>query len=120
MTAPLRHPLVADGRGHRRPETLAALARRDELIRLTVAVYFPGSSANDAAHRLHTALHRYECGAWRRDRVSDVCPSRHTGRINGHCWQILPRDRAHAEATINPGDPQQYSLPKHRALVAGL
>ena len=56
---------------------------------MTVAVYFPGSSANDAAHRLHTALHRYECGAWRRDRVSDVCPSRHTGRINGHCWQIL-------------------------------
>jgi hypothetical protein len=77
------------GRGHRRPETLSALNRRDELIREAVAVYFPGASANEAAHRLHTALHRYECGAWRRDRVSDVMPLRHAGRIAGHCWQIL-------------------------------
>jgi len=89
MTALLRHPLVADGRGRRNPDTLAALARRDELICEAVAAYFPGASANDAAHRLHTALHRYECGSWRRDRTSDVLPSRHAGRIAAHCWQIL-------------------------------
>ena len=100
---------VPVGRGHRRPETLAALNRRDELIREAVAVYFPGASANDAAHRLHTALQRYECGSWRRD----VSRSLSVASRRTHRRPLLansPRDRPHADATINPADPP-YSLP---------
>jgi hypothetical protein len=58
----------------RRPETLAALHRRDALICEAAAVYFSGSSANDAAHRLHTTLQRYESGTWRPERSTDTCP----------------------------------------------
>jgi hypothetical protein len=72
VTAPLRHIVPLDRRGHRRPETLAALHCRDALIREVVAVFFPRLSANDAAHRLHTALQRYESGAWRRERIADA------------------------------------------------
>jgi hypothetical protein len=89
VSAPLRHIVPLGRRGYRRPETLAALHRRDALICDAVAMFFPSSSANGAAHRLHTALQRYESGAWRRERIADGCPSRHTGRIAGHCWEIL-------------------------------
>lgn len=82
-------PAPVDGRGHRRPETTAAIVRRDALICDAAAVFFPGSSANDAAHRLHQAIDRYACGAWRRERIADACPSRHDGKIAAHCWQIL-------------------------------
>jgi hypothetical protein len=96
---PLRHSAFAnavpiDGRGHRRPETLAAIDRRDVLIAEAATVFFSTASANEAAHRLHTALARYESGAWRRERSMDACPPRHTGRLAAYCWQILrARDR---------------------------
>ena len=86
MTVALRH---IDRRGHRLPATLAAIDRRDAMIVAAVAVFFPGLSANDAAHRLHQAIDRYALGAWRRERIADACPSRHDGKIAAHCWQIL-------------------------------
>jgi hypothetical protein len=88
MTVPLRH--AADLRGHRRPETTAALDRRNALIVETAAKFFPdASSETDAAHRLNQAIDRYACAAWRRERIADVCPSRHDRKINAHCWRIL-------------------------------
>jgi hypothetical protein len=38
------------------------------LIAEAATVFFSTASANEAAHRLHTALARYESGAWRRER----------------------------------------------------
>ena len=114
--ADLTSAVPVDGRGHRPPETLAALERRDALICEAVAVYFPGSSANDAAHRLHIALQRYECGSWRRDRSADVCPSRHAGRITGYCWQILREiDRTPKPRSTRLILSRDYSLPTRRA-----
>lgn len=83
-----------DLRGRRTPATLDALDRRDALIVEAVAVHFAGASMNDAAHRLHAALARYEAGPWRRERIAEHCPSRHTGRLTAYCWNILAA-RAH-------------------------
>jgi hypothetical protein len=88
------------GRGHRLPATLAAIARRDALIREAVAVFFLGASANEAAHRLHQALDRYACGPWRRERAAEFCPPRHDG-LAGYCWKILrQRDRTPSARSI--------------------
>jgi hypothetical protein len=106
MTRPIRHDELTataplDRRGHRLPETLAAIDRRDMLICEAAVVHFPDLSMNDAAHRLHVALARYESGPWRRERVADVCPPRHAGRLAAHCWQILrERDRTPSARSI--------------------
>jgi hypothetical protein len=77
------------GPGHRLPETLAALARRDELIREAVERFFPGASGHEAARRLHQALDLYACCAWQRERRAAECPARHIGRLTAFCWHIL-------------------------------
>ena len=91
---PLHHADLAtavpvDGRGRRSIETMRRLHERDALICEAAAAHFAGASMNEAAHRLHAAMQIYECGAWRRERIADVCPPRHAGRIAAHCWQIL-------------------------------
>jgi hypothetical protein len=78
-----------DRRGHRLPETLASLDQRDALLCEAAAAFFPDTSHRQAAIRLRTALARYECSAWRRERVAVTVPSRHAGRLDGFCWRIL-------------------------------
>jgi hypothetical protein len=96
MIAPMRHQNNLDTaaplgnrRGHRSPQTMLTLDERAGLLRETARLFFSGESAREAAHRLHQALIRYECGAWRRDRSELTCPQRHRGRIEAHLWRIL-------------------------------
>ena len=90
-----------DRRGHRLPETLAALARRDELIREAVERFFPGASGHEAARLLHQALGRYACAAWQRERSAAECPARHVGRLSELCFHILRAvDRVPSEPLI--------------------
>jgi hypothetical protein len=90
-----------DRRGHRLPVTLAALNERDRLMSEAVARFMSGDSSRGAAHRLHDALVRYACGAWRRERTAPSCPARHAGRIEAVLWEILRlHDRVPSERTI--------------------
>lgn len=94
MTAPVRQGTFTRaapkrGPGHRLPETLAALDRRDALLREAAATFFPDLSACAAARLLETALNRYRSHAWRFERVFDQCPPHRTGRLEGMCWRIL-------------------------------
>jgi hypothetical protein len=90
-----------DRRGHRLPETLAALARRDELIREAVQRLFQGASGHEAARLLHQALERYASCAWQREQSAPECPSRHVGRLTASCWHILDAvDRVPSEPLI--------------------
>jgi hypothetical protein len=80
---------TVDRRGHRLPETLAAIARRDELICEAVKRFFPDLYDHEAAWRLHQALERYACSAWPRERAAPGMPLRHVDRLAGLCWHIL-------------------------------
>ncbi len=90
-----------DRRGHRLPETLAALARRDELIRQAAERFFSDASDHEAARLLHQALERYAGCAWQRERSAPECPPRHAGRLTASCWHILHAvDRVPSEPLI--------------------
>jgi hypothetical protein len=78
-----------DRRGHRLPETLAALARRDRLICEAVERFFPDLHNHEAAWRLHQALERYAGCAWPRERAAPGMPLRRVGKLTGLCWHIL-------------------------------
>jgi hypothetical protein len=80
---------MPERRGHRTPATLAAIDERNRLMGEAVARFMPGESSRRAAHRLHDALVRYACGAWRRDRAAPSCPPRHAGHIEAILWEIL-------------------------------
>lgn len=100
MTAPLRHPPGADGRGHRLPSTTLRLAIRDHLLR-EAAKFYPGASDREVAHLIHIQLVRYRQGRFRRDRTCDVCPACHAGRLTALLWTILKvRDHVASEMTI--------------------
>jgi hypothetical protein len=93
--------IAPDRRGHRTPATLAAIDERDRLMSEAVAMFMPGISSRRAAHRLHDALVRYACGAWRRERAAPSCPLRHAGRIEAMLWEILRvRDHIPSERVI--------------------
>jgi len=100
MTAPLRHPLVADGRGQRTPGTTLRLAVRDHLLREAARRFCVGMSDRQAARQLHTALTRYQTGRWRRSRVDVTCPHQ-AGRLDAALWLILKvRDHVPSERLI--------------------
>ena len=92
---------VADGRGHRSPQTLLAISERDHLLREAARRFCVGMSDRQAAAMLNTSLKRYDTGAWRRERIADICPPRHAGRLTAYCWRILrTRDAVPSEMTI--------------------
>jgi hypothetical protein len=92
---------LPERRGHRRPETLAAIDERDRLMGEAVARFMPGESSRGAARRLHEALERFSAGAWRRERGASSCPPRHAGRIEAVLWEILrARDHVPSVGTI--------------------
>src|SRR5436190_1876545 len=92
--ADLTHAAPIDGRGHRLPATLDALARRDRLLREAAHRFFSNVSDREAARQLHTALARYRGGRWRRDRSVPSCPAQHQGKLTAVLWAIL-RARDH-------------------------
>ena len=96
MTAPLHHPLVADGRGHRSPQTLQQISERDTLLR-EAARFYPGASDREVARRLRVALSRYQTGRWRRSRADLSCPHE-AGRLDALCWHVLKAARSCAES----------------------
>jgi hypothetical protein len=109
MTAPARQlefdltkaEPIDDRRGHRLPETLAALDQRDALLCEAARRFYADTSHRQAAIRLRTALARYECSAWRRERIAITCPSRHAGKLEASCWRILrASDRVPSESLI--------------------
>lgn len=77
-----------DGRGHRHPETLAALNRRDTLLIEARHRFCTGMSDRAAASMLRTVLLRYQTGRWRRSRADLSCPH-DAERIDALCWHVL-------------------------------
>ncbi|GAB9242095.1 hypothetical protein BDS110ZK12_39380 [Bradyrhizobium diazoefficiens] len=82
--------------GQRSPETLAAIAERDRLIRELAATYFPGLSRNQQAKAIRRDLLRYAGGEWRRTRSDEVC--RHRDDRRRLIWQILELRGGHVPA----------------------
>ncbi len=78
-----------DRRGKRSPETYAALAERDRLVRALAARFFGGMSLLAQARQVHVELSRYASSAWVLERVLDECPQRHLGRAREFAWHIL-------------------------------
>jgi hypothetical protein len=102
---PLRSSAFADampldGRGRRSPATMLAIDERDHFLR-AAAAHFPACSDREVARRLRIALLRYQTGAWRRDRVENLCPPQHAGKLTAVLWMILRvKDYTPSEATI--------------------
>lgn len=75
------------GPGERHWRKVAALHRRDDLIRKAAAEHFVGLPHREAAERIASELGRYRASRdWRRDRAATACPL--TG-IKAKWWQIL-------------------------------
>ena len=86
--------------GRRRPQTVATLQSRDELLRTMAARFFPAIPVTEQARRLDAALRRYRAAGWRFDRTKGECPHR-DGTLLAACWRILKlRDHAPSERTI--------------------
>jgi len=101
MTAPLRHPVVVDGRGQRSPRTVLMLTVRDYLLCEACRRHFPGLSQREAARLIRIALIRYRQGRFRRERTCDACPACHAGKLTGVLWLLLKiRDAIPSEMTV--------------------
>lgn len=97
---PLRHPLVADARGHRLPSTTLRLAIRDHCLREAARRFCVGMSDRQAAAMLHAKISRYSDGRWRRTRA-DLSSPHDAGRIDALLWTILKvRDHVPSERLI--------------------
>lgn len=79
--------------GQRSPETLAAIAERDRLVRELAATYFPGLSRNQQSVRIHAELSRYAATTWVRARADAEC--RHGDRRRRLLWAILKARGGH-------------------------
>jgi hypothetical protein len=107
----------ADRRGKRLPETLAAIETRNLLMIEAVERFAPGASSLSQGHELHHALRRFECGAWRRDKIADACPARWSGRLEAYLWAILrARDHVPSVSAIRQiiGDAKKSSATAFR------
>lgn len=63
------------GPGERNWRTVAALQRRDDLIRQAAAEHFAGMTAREAAERISSELSRFRGSHdWRRWRAATTCP----------------------------------------------
>ena len=88
-------------RGRRTPSTVLAIDERDHFLRVAADRFCVGMSDRAAATMLRTKLARYQTGAWRRDRVEALCPTRHRSRIDELLWCVLRvRDYVPSERTI--------------------
>lgn len=89
------------GRGRRLPETLAALAARDDLIRIARARFWPDASEREAAREIAAGIARYTGTAWVRERLADQVPTRHAGRPAAIWWKLLSiRDHVPSPETV--------------------
>lgn len=96
----MKHEVFAFGRGRRTPSTLLAIDERDHFLR-AAAVHFPGCGDREVARRLRASLVTYQNGRWRRDRVENLCPPQHAGKLTATLWMILRvRDHAPSERSI--------------------
>jgi hypothetical protein len=88
------------GVGQRSPSTLLQIDERRVLLR-AAAAHFPGMSDREVARRLRASLVTYQNGRWRRDRIENLCPPKHTGKLAATLWMILRvRDHAPSERSI--------------------
>ena len=95
-----RHERFLEGRGRRTPQTLLLLDERDALL-VAASAHFQGLSDREIARRLRASLVTYQNGRWRRDRVENLCPPQHAGKLTAACWMILKtHDHAPSMATI--------------------
>src|SRR6476469_647776 len=100
-TIELTHATPVDARGRRPPSDVLARTIRDYLLRTAAARFCVGMTHRPAAAFLRTKLVRYREGAWRRERIADVCPARHRGTINELLWTMLKiRDAIPCDRTI--------------------
>lgn len=104
-----------DRRGRRKFDTVVSNFTRDRLLRLGGRCFFGAMTKREQARQLHTALLRYQTGAWRRDRTELICPERHQGKITEVCFVILRlRDRVPSEGAIRRA---LAGIPEPRAAV---
>jgi hypothetical protein len=97
----VRNATPVDGRGKRSNETLLRFDERDKLLREAAHRYCAGMSDRAAALMLRSKLLRYREGAWRRERTEELCPPRHTGRIEALMWATLKvRDNVPSERLV--------------------
>lgn len=83
-------PAAENRRRHSRTaETTAAIAARNAIIVRLAEEFYAGVSMHAAAYAIATALRRYHCTAWQRERVLSCCPSRHAGRQAALLWLVL-------------------------------
>ncbi|UPK31875.1 hypothetical protein IVB18_05325 [Bradyrhizobium sp. 186] len=82
--------------GQRRPETLAAIAERDRLIRALAITCFADLCRHQQSVRIHDALVRYAATTWVRARVDVEC--RHADHRRRLLWQILKTRGGHVPA----------------------
>lgn len=88
------------GVGQRSPQTLLLIDERTALLRAASA-HFPACSDREVARRLRASLVTYQNGRWRRDRIENLCPPQHAGKLTAACWMILKtHDHAPSMATI--------------------
>lgn len=104
------------GRGRRRPDTLAALAERDRLLRQWASRFLPDASHAAAARIIYAELSRYCASGWRFERTAEQVPSRHRGRPRELAWMILcTKDNIPAERSIRRTlASEHYSWPATR------
>ncbi|MFL9826940.1 hypothetical protein [Rhodoplanes sp. SY1] len=89
------------GRGRRLPETLAALAARDDLIRTAREKFWPDATEREAATQIAAGIARYAASAWVRERLADQVPTRHAGRPAAIWWKVLSiRDHVPSPETV--------------------
>jgi hypothetical protein len=100
-TGDLTNSGPVDWRGRRTPADVLGRTIRDHLLRIAAERHLSGLSDRQAAEMLRTKLTRYAAGSWRRDRVEDLCPARHHGRIEALLWETLrTRDMIPSSRTI--------------------
>jgi hypothetical protein len=86
--------------GQKRWQTVAAKARRDELIREFADRYLTGCSPREQARRIAERLGRYQANAWPRHRRYDAPPAEICGTERELLFRILQYGEACSLGTI--------------------
>ena len=83
------------------------ISERNALIR-DAARFYPGCTDRETARQLLIALARYRNSRWQRDRICEVCPAEHRGKLVQVLWLLLrtldaiPSDRTVRAALAQP------------------
>jgi hypothetical protein len=75
--------------GQRHPATLAGIEARNQHLRAARSLFFADLSDRGAARELAVATANYFTSTWRFDRLLDMPPARHRGRLREQLWLAL-------------------------------